>query len=99
MTAHQITSLNFVSSPLFLGHTAYSDSIPEWESSGVKVIQVFSNGDPGQYVQSAFATDANNITNPAGVGVVMCGHKEMVNAVKEVLTSAGVDQGKVLLNF
>jgi hypothetical protein len=33
------------------------------------------------------------------VGVVLCGHKDMCNAVKDIVTHAGVDAEKVLLNF
>lgn len=83
------------------GHTAYADSIASWEKSGVKVIQVFSDGaDEGnKYVQEVFSSEMGLDGNSNGVGVVLCGHKDMCNAVKELMAAHGVDADKVLLNF
>lgn len=83
-------------------HTAYADRIPAWQAAGVRVIQVFSEADgvdgSGRYVQDAFAAEPG-LTGSDGVGVVLCGHKEMCNAVKELVGDAGVESDKVLLNF
>ncbi len=88
-----------------MAHTAYADRIPAWEAAGVRVIQVFSDADgadgsTGRYVQDAFAAEPGLDTSSSdGVGVVLCGHKEMCNAVKEIVGAAGVQPDKVLLNF
>eukprot|EP00878_Enallax_costatus_P007580 GHUV01007937.1.p1 GENE.GHUV01007937.1~~GHUV01007937.1.p1 ORF type:complete len:325 (+),score=104.05 GHUV01007937.1:809-1783(+) len=82
-------------------HTAYADCIPSWENAGVKVIQVFSDGaDEGsKYVQEVFSSGMGLNGDSNGVGVVLCGHKDMCNAVKDLVAAQGVDAGKVLLNF
>lgn len=83
-------------------HTAYADNIASWEKAGVKVIQVFSDGaDSGsKYVQEVFGSDMGlDRSDKSGVGVVLCGHKDMCNAVKELVSAQGVDAEKVLLNF
>eukprot|EP00882_Tetradesmus_deserticola_P006381 GHRQ01006711.1.p1 GENE.GHRQ01006711.1~~GHRQ01006711.1.p1 ORF type:complete len:324 (+),score=160.03 GHRQ01006711.1:989-1960(+) len=81
-------------------HTAYADRIPAWEAAGVRVIQVFSNSDGqgAKYVQDVFSSD-KGLSGGEGVGVVLCGQKEMCNAVKELVAAEGVDAAKVLLNF
>jgi hypothetical protein len=78
--------------------TAYSAAISSWEAEGIKVIQAFSEGDGGKYVQDVFAASMG-LNGQPGVGVVCCGHKEMVNAVKELLAKEGVSADNVLLNF
>jgi ferredoxin-NADP reductase len=83
-------------------HTAYADRLPAFEKAGVKVLQVFSDGaaDGAKYVQDVFgAAKALEGVDKAGVGAVLCGHKDMCNAVKDMLTAEGVDADKVLLNF
>jgi hypothetical protein len=64
------------------------------------LLQVFSNGDGegAKYVQDVFSS-AKGLSGGEGVGVVLCGHKDMCNAVKELVAAEGVDAGKVLLNF
>lgn len=64
--------------------------------------QVYSNdSDNGtKYVQDVFkAQPGLGAADKAGVGVVLCGHKDMCNAVKEIVAAEGVDAEKVLLNF
>jgi hypothetical protein len=83
-------------------HTAFADCIPAWEKSGVKVIQVYSNdgADGSKYIQDVFqAQPGLDGADKAGVGVVLCGHKDMCNAVKDIVAASGVDADKVLLNF
>jgi NAD(P)H-flavin reductase len=68
----------------------------------VKVIQVFSdNGSDGKkYVQDVFGSNKDlDGADKAGVGVVLCGHKDMCNAIKDLVAAEGVDAEKVLLNF
>ncbi|KAF8060585.1 zinc finger CCCH domain-containing protein 40 [Scenedesmus sp. PABB004] len=75
-------------------HTAYAGAIPAWEAAGVKVVQVFSNGGAGEkYVQDVFAA-AKGLGGGDGVGVVLCGQKEMCNAVKELVAAEGVEADK-----
>eukprot|EP00798_Chlamydomonas_sp_ICE-L_P018485 gene18485-24982_t len=63
--------------------SAYQELIPKWEAGGMKVTQV----------------DAGLISDPKSVAVLMCGHKDMCNEVKETLTAAGVNPDAILLNF
>lgn len=73
------------------------------------MIQVFSDdGESGsesdgaskRYVQDVFGAATGLASAPkGGVGVVLCGHKDMVNAVKELVAAEGVAEEKVLLNF
>jgi len=84
------------------GHTAFADRIPAWEKAGVKVIQVFSNdgADGTKYVQDVFKAETGlSGADKSGVGVVLCGHKDMCNAIKEIVAAEGVGADKVLLNF
>lgn len=63
---------------------------------------MFSNGDGegSKYVQDVFSSSRGlEAADKSGVGVVLCGHKDMCNAVKEIVAEEGVDAGKVLLNF
>ncbi|KAI8477256.1 MAG: Metallo-dependent phosphatase-like protein [Monoraphidium minutum] len=78
--------------------TAYADRIPEWKALGVDVVQVFSEGEGGKYVQDAFAAD-KRLGDPSKVGVLLCGQKPMAEAVKEMMAAAGVDAGAILTNF
>jgi hypothetical protein len=77
--------------------TPYKELLPQWEAAGVKVINVQSEAKQG-YVQDVFGK-ATGITDPAAVGVLLCGQKEMCNEVKALLEAAGVEADKVLLNF
>ena len=49
------------------------------------------------YVQAAMAADS--IAIPRNTGACVCGPKDMFVAVKELLTGAGVYEGRVLSNF
>lgn len=84
-------------------HTAFAECIPAWEKSGVKVIQVYSNDadNSTKYVQDVFKAQPGlgSADKGKGVGVVLCGHKDMCNAVKEIVAAEGVEADKVLLNF
>jgi hypothetical protein len=63
---------------------------------------VYSDDGAGhsKYIQDVFRAEPGlDGADKAGVGVVLCGHKDMCNAVKDIVTHAGVDAEKVLLNF
>jgi len=83
-------------------HTAYADAIPGWEAYGVKVIQVYSSegadGTP-KYIQDVFAAEKGINGNAGGVGVLLCGQKDMCTAVKELLAAEGVSAESILTNF
>eukprot|EP00803_Ostreobium_quekettii_P008613 evm.model.scf_199.1 EVM.evm.TU.scf_199.1 scf_199:7126-10460(+) len=76
---------------------AYVDKLPEWESLGVQVVPVYSSSGVG-YVQDVFDKE-NLLGSPDDVGVVLCGQKEMCQAVTEMMEGAGVDPGRIILNF
>ncbi|KAI8106457.1 hypothetical protein M9435_001001 [Picochlorum sp. BPE23] len=75
---------------------AYGDSLEEWKKLyGVEVEPVFS--ETGVYVQDAFAKE-----NPAlgpGVAAIVCGQKEMAEAVRGMFAEAGIDADLILTNF
>lgn len=58
--------------------------------------QVFSEAKKG-YVQDAFAAD--KVSDPKRAAVLLCGRKEMCNAVKEAAAAVGIEADKVLMNF
>jgi ferredoxin-NADP reductase len=59
--------------------------------------QVLS-GAEGKYVQDVLAAQAA-LPDPGAAAVVLCGHKDMCNAVKEQLAAQGVAAERMLLNF
>ena len=75
---------------------AYVDLIPEWEKVGVKVVPVFS--ETGMYVQDAFK-NAGGVQDAGASCAILCGQKEMAEAVKAIFAQAGVDEERVLTNF
>jgi hypothetical protein len=48
--------------------------------------------------QDAFAADMR-LADPAKVAVLLCGQKPMAEAVKEMVTAAGVPAEAILTNF
>lgn len=80
----------------------YVGKFAEWESKGVEVVPVVSqpsenyNGRSG-YVQTALEEDG--VAIPRNSGVLLCGMKGMVEAVKGILGQAGVFEGRMLTNF
>ena len=80
----------------------FVDSFGKWEQSGFQVVPVLSQppsdweGRTG-YVQAALEEDGVPI--PRNSGALMCGMKGMAESVKDVLTKAGVFEGRVLTNF
>jgi len=80
----------------------FGSSFEEWEKKyGVEVVTVMSQppsdyeGRSG-YVQKALEDD--KIANES-TGVLMCGMKEMAEAVKDICTKAGVLEKRILTNF
>jgi NAD(P)H-flavin reductase len=81
----------------------FVDKFPEWESMGFQVVPVLSkppedgwNGRTG-YVQNCLEEDGVPI--PRNSGALMCGMKGMAESVKDLLTKAGVFEGRILTNF
>mmetsp|Transcript_106 Transcript_106/g.101 ORF Transcript_106/g.101 Transcript_106/m.101 type:complete len:305 (+) Transcript_106:99-1013(+) len=83
----------------------YADKFKEWEVKGVEVVPVVSRPEEcGQewmgrtgYVQNALEEDGVPI--PRNTGALLCGVKGMTEAVKDLLTRAGVFEGRLLTNF
>lgn len=80
----------------------YVELFSEWEKAGIQVVPVLSQ--PGDdwdgrtgYVQTALAEDG--IPIPRNSGALLCGMKGMTESVKDLLTKAGVFDGRVLFNF
>ena len=80
----------------------FVDKFGEWEAAGFQVVPVMSqppdgwNGRTG-YVQNCLEEDGVSI--PRNSGALMCGMKGMAESIKDVLTKAGVFEGRVLTNF
>lgn len=74
----------------------------DWEARGVQVVPVLSQPDDdwqgrAGYVQNAVEEDG--VAVPRNSAALVCGMKGMADAVKELLTKAGVFEGRVLFNF
>lgn len=86
-----------------LQRMAYQDRFKDWETSGVRIIPVLSQpddqweGEQG-YVQAAFLK-TKQLLNPLSTGAVLCGHKQMAEAVISSLEADGVSRDKILMNF
>jgi len=82
---------------------AYAERFGDWEQKyGVEVVPVVSSDDvewPGRtgYVQNALEEDG--VAVPRNTGVIMCGMKGMAESVEDIVTKAGVFEGRVLTNF
>jgi NAD(P)H-flavin reductase len=83
----------------------YISKFNDWEANGVEVVPVISqpencqgqwNGRTG-YVQSCLEEDGVPI--PRNTGALLCGVKGMTESVKDLLTKAGVFEGRVMTNF
>lgn len=80
----------------------FADKFSEWESSGVEVVPVLSQPGDGWagrtgYVQNCLEEDGVPI--PRNSGALLCGMKGMAESVTDILTKAGVFEGRVLTNF
>lgn len=86
---------------------AFQDRYNDWKEQGVEVVPVLSragsewSGRTG-YVQEAFTEDEERgegfVLAPKH-GALLCGQKEMVQAVREVYAGLGVPEERTLLNF
>jgi NAD(P)H-flavin reductase len=80
----------------------FVDKFAEWEASGVQVVPVLSQPSDGWagrtgYVQNCLEEDGVPI--PRNSGALLCGMKGMAESVTDILTKAGVFEGRVLTNF
>jgi NAD(P)H-flavin reductase len=80
----------------------FVDSFSQWEGSGVQVVPVLSQPGDGWagrtgYVQNCLEEDGVPI--PRNSGALLCGMKGMAESVTDILTKAGVFEGRVLTNF
>jgi NAD(P)H-flavin reductase len=83
----------------------YISKFKEWEAIGVEVVPVISQPENSQgewtgrtgYVQSCLEEDG--VAIPRNTGALLCGVKGMAESVTDVLTKAGVFEGRVLTNF
>lgn len=86
---------------------AYGDRFDAWKRRGVEVVPVLSKGGDSWsgrsgYVQEAFRQDeerGEGFVLAARHGAVLCGQKEMVQAVRQVYADLGVPEDRTLLNF
>ena len=78
--------------------TAFADRAAAWaDAFGVRTINVFS--DEGEdYVQDAFSK-GGGLADGSRAAAILCGQREMCDAVKGLLAEAGVPEENVLLNF
>eukprot|EP00884_Botryococcus_braunii_P006234 jgi/Botrbrau1/15611/Bobra.0264s0011.1 len=77
--------------------TAYLKSIPEWKAAGVNVVNVYS-GVQNVYVQDAFLEDITNLDGPK-TAAILCGQRELGEALTLILTDRGVPKDNILFNF
>eukprot|EP00931_Biecheleriopsis_adriatica_P056934 TRINITY_DN33771_c0_g1_i1.p1 TRINITY_DN33771_c0_g1~~TRINITY_DN33771_c0_g1_i1.p1 ORF type:complete len:325 (-),score=74.57 TRINITY_DN33771_c0_g1_i1:67-1014(-) len=86
---------------------AYADRFDSWRKQGIEVVPVLSQGDEGWtgrrgYVQAVMQEDeerGEGFVLAAKHGAILCGQKEMVEAVRQVYSQLGVPQERTLLNF
>ncbi|KAL6577617.1 hypothetical protein OROMI_009945 [Orobanche minor] len=86
-----------------LSRMAYQERFRDWESSGVEIVPVLSQPDDSWkgergYVQAAFAKE-KRIISPHSTCAVLCGQKQMAEAVTSILVADGVSAEKILKNF
>ena len=81
-------------------YTAFEGEFGEWrETFGVEVVNVQSQvGGPPTYVQDAIKDDVENL-DAATTRAVLCGQKEMTEAVIAILEGAGVPKERCVMNF
>jgi NAD(P)H-flavin reductase len=80
----------------------FVDHFANWEGMGYEVVPVLSQPDDSWegrsgYVQNALEEDG--VAIPRNSGALIVGMKGMAEAVKSLLVSAGVFDGRVLFNF
>ncbi|KAL7569947.1 hypothetical protein ACA910_008605 [Epithemia clementina (nom. ined.)] len=81
----------------------YVDRFAQWEEAGFQVVPVLSQPNEASwqgrsgYIQNALEEDG--IAVPRNSGALLCGMKGMTESVKDLLTKAGVFEGRILFNF
>ena len=83
-------------------HLPLQERYEAWRSMGLNVIPVISKPDAiwtgsSGYIQDALRKDTVGV--PRNSGALLCGHRGMVDNVKELMLEAGVFEGRILLNF
>jgi len=86
---------------------AYADRFDDWRKKGIEVVPVLSKGTGSWtgrrgYVQEAMKEDEDRgegFVLSARHGALLCGQKEMVQAVREVYSGLGVPEERTLMNF
>jgi NAD(P)H-flavin reductase len=80
----------------------FVNKFSDWEQNDIQVVPVLSQPEDSWagrvgYVQAALEEDGVPI--PRNSGALMCGMKGMTESVKDLLTKAGVFEGRILTNF
>lgn len=86
---------------------AYTDRFDSWKKKGIEVVPLLSQGDNNWggrrgYVQDVMKEDeerGEGFVLAARHGALLCGQKEMVEAVRKVYSELGVPEDRTLLNF
>lgn len=81
---------------------AFTDKFDAWKAAGVTVVPVLSQaGGDKKYVQDIFIEEKGGpiVSAPAETAVVLCGQKEMAEAVKAMCAEAGIPEENMLSNF
>jgi NAD(P)H-flavin reductase len=71
---------------------------PAWELMGVSVVPVFTTRGEG-YVQDVYKNAGDSPPNPKSTCVLVCGQKEMAEAVYEIVEGQGISRENCLTNF
>ncbi|CBJ32096.1 conserved unknown protein [Ectocarpus siliculosus] len=80
----------------------WKDRVEAWDKRGVEVVVVLSQPSESWTGRTGFVQQAikeEGIPLPRNSAVLVCGHKEMAEEVKEIAEKAGVLDGRVLSNF
>jgi NAD(P)H-flavin reductase len=81
-------------------HMPLQTRVGRWLESGIRVIPVYSQATGAErkgYVQEALREDG--IAVPRNTAALVCGHRPMVEDIRDQLLRAGVFEGRILLNF
>mmetsp|Transcript_9082 Transcript_9082/g.12340 ORF Transcript_9082/g.12340 Transcript_9082/m.12340 type:complete len:325 (+) Transcript_9082:111-1085(+) len=82
-------------------HMAFKERFGDWAERGVTVVPVYSQRAEGpKYVQDAFQEAAAEMVMEAKeTAVVLCGQKEMAQAVTDIVGEIGISGEQLLTNF
>lgn len=81
----------------------YLSKFSEWEANGIEVVPVISRPEECRwegrtgYIQTAAEEDG--IAIPRNTAALLCGVKGMAESVKDLLSKAGVFEGRIMTNF